>query len=381
MATFFIIVLSVYFLANLYIFFKGYNVIPAGGNIRLIYSVAFILITITFVAGKILERNHSSVLTDALNIIGGFWLAFMLYGFLLLLLSDLFLLLNKFIHLIPSESIPGFKKWTFLASAGITLVIIIVGFIIAITPVIRRYDITINKHADIEGEFTIAAVSDIHLGSVIRKRSMNVLSKILINLKPDLTLFLGDLVDGEIGPVLRSDLLGEFKFPESKSGVYAITGNHEYIGGANRTIPYIESKGLRILKDEIITLPQGIQLIGRLDRSSLSFNGKERMPLEELMKQVDKSKPVILLDHQPFNLDDTEKNEVDLQLSGHTHKGQMWPITFLVKKMYEVSFGYKKKGNTQIIVSSGYGLWGPRIRLGSRSEILLIKIRFADKQE
>lgn len=94
------------------------------------------------------------------------------------------------------------------------------------------------------------------------------------------------------------------------------------------------------------------------------------------MNLVDRSKPVILLDHQPLHLDETEKNGIDLQLSGHTHNGQMWPLNYITARIYEVSYGYKRKGNTQIIVSSGFGVWGPRIRLGSRSEILLINIKF-----
>ena len=101
-------------------------------------------------------------------------------------------------------------------------------------------------------------------------------------LKPDLVLLLGDIVDGEIGPVLRGDLLQYFTCPESVDGLYAITGNHEFIGGAARTIPYIESKGIRMLMDEIVYLEGGIQLIGRIDRDSYRFYGKERLSLEEL---------------------------------------------------------------------------------------------------
>ncbi len=195
-------------------------------------------------------------------------------------------------------------------------------------------------------------------------------------MKPDIVLLLGDIVDGEIGPVLRGDLLQYFTIPECNDGLYAITGNHEFIGGAARTIPYIESKGIRMLKDEIITIEGGIQLIGRLDRDSRRFYGKERISLDELMKQVDTLKPVILLDHQPFHLDESVKYGVDLELSGHTHNGQMWPLNYVTEMIYELSYGYLKKGNTQFIVSSGYGLWGPRVRSGSRSEILLINITF-----
>ena len=131
--------------------------------------------------------------------------------------------------------------------------------------------------------------------------------------------------------------------------------------------------------DEIVTLDGGIQIIGRIDRDGFRFNRKERLPLDELIKQVDQTKPIILLDHQPLKLDETEKAGVDLQLSGHTHNGQMWPLNYITRLIYEVSYGYKRKGNSQIIVSSGFGLWGPRIRSGSRSEILLINITFRGK--
>jgi predicted MPP superfamily phosphohydrolase len=198
----------------------------------------------------------------------------------------------------------------------------------------------------------------------------------LKSINPDMVLLLGDIIDGEIGPVLRGDLLQYFTCPKCGDGLYAITGNHEYIGGGNRTIPYIESKGIRVLKDEIITLNGGIQLVGRIDKDASRFYGKARLPLSELMKHADTTKPVILLDHQPFHIDESLSNGVDLQLSGHTHNGQMWPLNYLTKLIYDVSYGYLKKGNTHIIVSSGYGLWGPRVRSGSRSEVLMINITF-----
>ncbi|HNW57715.1 MAG TPA: metallophosphoesterase, partial [Bacteroidales bacterium] len=194
--------------------------------------------------------------------------------------------------------------------------------------------------------------------------------------KPDMVLLLGDIVDGEIGPVLRGDMLQYFNSPDCADGLFAVTGNHEFIGGGNRTIPYIESKGIRILKDEMITLAGGIQLIGRVDRDSHRFYHKERQSLEDLMKSADTSRPVILLDHQPYNLSETAKYGVDLQLSGHTHNGQMWPLNYITSMIYELSYGYMKKGNTNFIVSSGYGLWGPRVRSGSRSEVVVINLKF-----
>jgi predicted MPP superfamily phosphohydrolase len=370
---------TIYSLTNAYIFFKGYGVIPPTRPNRLLYTIIFIILAATFIAGKILEARHSSVLSDILNIIGGFWMGFMLYAFMFLLLSDIIGLILRIPGIVNTSNMPDYRRWSFLITLAISAILITGGFINAIIPVVKEYDLEINKSAGEVNSLRIAAVSDIHLGSIIRKRSIRKLSVMLEEMKPDLVLLLGDIVDGELGPVLRDDLLQYFTGPQTKDGLYAITGNHEYIGGAGRTIPYIESKGIRLLKDEITILPGGIQLIGRLDRDSFRFTGKERLSLEELMKDIDHSKPVILLDHQPFHLDESAKNGVDLQLSGHTHNGQLWPVNYITRLIYELSYGYIIKGEAQIIVSSGFGLWGPRIRLGSRSEVLLINIKFTGK--
>jgi hypothetical protein len=376
MLVFFAIVLTIYSLVNYYLYYKGYKALPALQNNRLIYSVTFLLLAVLFIVAKILESKHSSIITDILNIVGGFWLAFMLYGFLFFLLSDILILILKIFGILKGENVLLYRKWSFLIIAATSLLLIIGGFINAIIPVTREYNITIKKHAGSVKTLRIAAVSDIHLGSIIRKRSLKKMSAMIREMKPDLVLLLGDIVDGEIGPVLRGDLLQYFTWPDCTDGLYAITGNHEFIGGAGRTIPYIESKGIRVLKDEMVTLAGGIQLVGRIDRDSFRFYRKERMSLEVLMKQADTTKPVILLDHQPFHLEDTEKYGADLQLSGHTHNGQMWPLNYVTSMIYELSYGYLKKGNTHYIVSSGYGLWGPRVRSGSRSEVLLINITF-----
>ena len=377
MIVFISIVLTIYSLVNIYIYFKIYNSIPVLKENRMSYAITFFLATTIFIAAKFLESRHSSVISDTLNIIGGFWLAFMLYGFLLFLLSDLILLTLRIPGIIKADNILIFRKWSFLITVALSFLFIAGGFINALIPVIKEYNITINKPAGEIKSMRIAAVSDIHLGSTIRKRSIIKLSGMLREINPDMVLLLGDIIDGEIGPVLRGDLLQYFSCPSCGNGLFAITGNHEYIGGGSKTIPYIESKGIRVLKDEMVTLKGGIQLIGRIDRDSYRFYQKERLPLNELMKQADTSKPVILLDNQPYHLDEVAKYGIDLQLSGHTHNGQMWPLNFITSKIFELSYGYLKKANTHFIVSSGYGLWGPRVRLGSRSEILLINIKFA----
>jgi len=372
------VVLTIYSSANIYIYLKGYHSIAAFRNYKLVYLTLFLLLASSFIAGKFLEATHSSVVSDILNITGGFWMAFMLYGFLFLFLSDLISLVLRIPGIINHENIPQYRKWAYLFTLSLSFILISGGFINALFPRVKKYDITINKPAGNVKELKIVAVSDIHLGSIIRKRSMRKLSSVIESLKPDLVLLLGDIVDGEIGPVLRDDLLSYFTCPKCRNGLLAITGNHEFIGGAAKTIPYIESKGIRLLKDEVVEIEGGIQLIGRLDRDSRRFYGKTRVPLDELAGKTDAMRPVILLDHQPVGLDEAVKYNIDLQLSGHTHNGQMWPLNYITGMIYELSYGYLRKGNTQFIVSSGFGLWGPRVRSGSRSEILLLNIRFTD---
>lgn len=376
MALFFTIVLTIYSLANIYIYYKVYRALPVLQDHRLAYALTFFILAGLFIAAKFLEATHSSLVTDILNILGGFWLAFMLYGFFLFFLSDIILALTRLTGLIKGDSIQLFRHWSLIATLSISCLMIIGGFINAVVPVVTRYDIDINKSAGDVKSLRIAAVSDIHAGSIIRKRSLKKLSGMLKELRPGLVLLLGDIVDGEMGPVLRGDLLQYLTIPETADGLYAITGNHEFIGGGGRTIPYIESKGIRILKDETVILKGGIQLAGRTDKDSFRFYRKERLPLDSLLAGVDTSRPVILLDHQPFHLADVEAHGVDLQLSGHTHNGQMWPLNYITGKIYELSYGYLRKGNSHFIVSSGYGLWGPRVRSGSRSEVLLININF-----
>ncbi len=375
------IVLSIYSAANIYIYLKGYNAISGFRTGKILYFVIFLLLASTFVAGKIMESRHSSVFSDILNIIGGFWMGFILYTFMFLVISDIAGLFLRIPGVVNDGNIMIYRKWAYIFTVSLTFLLIAGGFINAVIPVVKDYEIAIDKPAGDVKSMKIAAVSDIHLGSIIRKRSIRKLSDMLDSLKPDAVFLLGDIIDGEIGPVLRGDLLKHFRCPHCDAGMYAITGNHEFIGGADRTVPYIESKGIRILKDEVAELPGGIQLIGRLDRDSRRFYGKERLPLEELVRLADTSKPMILLDHQPIGLDEAEKNGIDLQLSGHTHNGQIWPLNYITRMVYELSYGYRKKGNTHYIVSSGYGLWGPRIRSGSRSEVVLINITFADRTD
>ncbi len=376
MAIFFIIVFTVYSLTNFYLWMKGRRTLSGAGFSTTWYTVVFLVLASTFIAGKFLEHSYTNLFSDILNVIGGFWMAFMLYGFLIWLTADILLLLQKPFNLIPATAIPKMRLWLFAGVTTATVMLIMVGFFNAISPVTKRYDLTVDKRfGDGSDTMSIVAVSDIHLGSIIRKRSMKHLSEMISEEKPDIVLFLGDLIDGSIGPVLRDDLLSWLTLPELPHGRYAITGNHEFMSDLRKSIPYIESKGIRVLSDEVVRLGNGVQIIGRTDRTAMQGGGPGRASLDSLLSMTDTSAPVILLDHQPYDLAALAGTAVDMQLSGHTHNGQMWPLTAITNRMFELSHGYRKFGNTHVIVSSGFGIWGPRMRIGTRPEILAITLR------
>lgn len=158
-------------------------------------------------------------------------------------------------------------------------------------------------------------------------------------------------------------------------GVYAVTGNHEYIGGIEQSLAYLKTIHVKVLLDTVVTLPNGVQIVGRNDRSAdRGVNGQK--PLADLLQLANHQRPIIVMNHQPYNLKEASDLNVDLHLSGHTHHGQIWPINYITQAMFELSWGYLKKGNTHFYVSSGYGTWGPAVRLGNRQEVVIFDITF-----
>jgi predicted MPP superfamily phosphohydrolase len=269
-----------------------------------------------------------------------------------------------------------FQKILFWSSVGVVSLLLLIGFINALFPRIKHIEVTINKKVEGKKDINIAFASDIHLGTLIGPRRTNNIVQKINELNPDLILLGGDIVDEDLGPVIRNNLGDSLKKLSAPLGVFGITGNHEYIGGAEPAVKYLEEHGIEMIRDTSLMIDDKFYIVGREDRDSNRFAGKGRKEMDEIMQNVDPSKPIILLDHQPFELNEKEKLGIDLTLSGHTHHGQMWPLNYITKAIYEVSWGYKRKGNMHVYVSSGVGGWGPPVRIGNRPEIVLIHLRF-----
>ena len=371
---FFSIVLIIYGSVNYYLFARGLQAFSLNQPMRRWYIAIFWTIAAMFIVGSVLERTATSVFAEWIYRIGAFWMAYMLYLFMAVVLIDLVRMLNYFFHFLPPFSQLMRFRLGVIVFALATLVVV-GGHINALWINVREIPLTIHKKVTGAQEVKILMASDIHLGALIGERREKHLLDIIKKQKTDLVLLCGDLVDGEIAPVLRKNLGGHIQEIKTPLGVYAISGNHEYIGGINKTLPYLKSINIQLLMDQTITLPNGIQLVGRKDRSAgRGSNGLK--PLSELLAGVDSLKPVIVMNHQPYNLEEATGVNVDLHLSGHTHHGQLWPFNYITKRMFELSWGLMKKGTTNFYVSSGYGTWGPPVRTGNRPEVVIFNLKF-----
>ena len=378
MALFFIIFLTVYTSLNFYVFIRGWQVISAYPILKPIYAILFIVAAYGYVLAKVLYKYLHPVAYDILLGVGAIWFAFLAYFILSLLLIDIVRLLNGWFHFLPAYISNNYE---FAKKMNAIVVIALVGLIVFFGNLnkrnieIRNLEITIPKGGSKLDELNIVMASDIHLSPIDGERLLEKIVEKMNSLNPDIILLAGDIVDDK-AIVLEERGIGEsFKRLKSKYGVYSINGNHEFINGVDSCVRFAEKFGIKFLRDSYTLIDSSFYIIGREDVSMKQFSGKERKTLEEIAKDLPDNYPKILLDHTPFNLEQAQQNKIDLQLSGHTHHGQIWPANIITGMIYEISWGYKKKGNTHYYVSSGAGTWGPPVRTGSSSEIVNIKIK------
>jgi len=375
---FFSIVISIYSLLCWLLYSKGMSVFPTGSQGRLYFRIVFFFLAASYIVARFLEKIWLSAFSDVLTWIGSFWLAAFFYFLMAAVIIDIIRLANFIAPFFPdSFNTQEFRLLLFKGVVGVVLLLIVAGFINSLLPGIKQLDIHVDKKVEGLDELKIVFVSDIHMGTIIGPRRTNGIVNKINAQNPDLILLGGDVVDEDLAPVIRNNLGDSLLKLKAPLGVIGITGNHEYIGGAKKSVQYLEAHGIKMLRDSSILVDDKFYIIGREDRDKPRFSGRERKEIAALMSGIDKSKPIILLDHQPFELDEKEKAGIDLTLSGHTHHGQLWPLNYITKAIYEVSWGYIKKGNTHVYVSSGVGGWGPPVRIGNRPEIVVINLYFS----
>ncbi len=376
MILFFLVVLAVLTLVNGYLFFRTKVLFHAGDSMRWIGGLLFWMVAFSYLAGRFLERSGATGMAEWLIRSGSWWLGAMVYLTLLFLAVDI---LRGIAHI---RGVGGFFDFSWLSTRGkaialvvylVTGVILIAGYINARNPVVRKQTIALRKQVP-GGTYRVLLVSDIHLGITISHPQLRKLTELINLQKPDVILMAGDIFDEDLGPVIRNNLGDLLKNLEAREGSFAILGNHEFYGHAGEAEKYLRDHGITVLRDSVVVLPSGVTVAGREDITSRQMFRGERKSLETLLAEADTTTPVIVMDHQPYHLSEVAKNPVDLQVSGHTHHGQLWPFNHITKAIFEISAGYGKIGNTHFYVSPGVGTWGPPIRTSGRPEVIVLEI-------
>ncbi len=370
---FFGIFFVLYTFINVYIFIHGYRMLDVFGIPPGIYTILFIFFAFAYIVGEFIQQKKSTLFSDGLITIWSLWFVGIVHFFFVSLAYDILKIIQYLTQWIQTSRMQIIAFHTTWISVLGTLLTIVIWYLNARTPAIHKHTIALAKRNTLHPELTLAVVSDIHLWPTNGIHHIERIVKKVNALSPDMILLVGDIVDGELDPVIRRDIGNYLRKFQARYGIYGVNGNHEYIWGISRAHKYLKDHNITILDDSICKVA-GIQLIGRRDISCLRFGQKRKNLGEMLTKWSEET--VIVMDHQPKQLSEAEENNVDIQFSGHTHNGQLWPINFIVKKIFEVPKGYKKKWNTHIFVSPGVGTWWPPVRTNARPEILFVQVLF-----
>lgn len=368
----FIIFTSVYLLVNYImgsIFFKGFNSILKISP--LVFWSVFWVLALCYTASFILNKYIKPSLTNFLYLIGAYWLGLLMYS---ALAFPILAILNLLITKAPFFS-NKFYLYEIILISLVFIFITIIGSYNAKNSYVKSINIKINKEVLTE-PLNIVMVSDLHLGNIIRNERLKTMVEEINSLNPDIVIIAGDIIDSDINPFLNHNMANEFSNLKSKYGVFATLGNHDIITKSeNELVKLLKENSIIVLRDEATLVNNSFYIIGRDDITVSKSTNKSRASLEDLTKDLDKSKPLIVVDHNPKYLNESLDANIDLQLSGHTHKGQIAPGNIVTNKLFEIHYGHIKKDNLNVVVSSGYGTWGPPVRLGSKSEIVQINLQ------
>lgn len=359
----------VYVIPNIYLFIRILNLF-IGRKYRFLYVILYFLLVIIYPLSNILPEHPGW--PHILSIILNYLLPYYLYLFLSVLLLDIFLLVNRVFKIISPFNMkdPTVRRISLISISTIPAVIVIGGIINFNTIRLSEYNIEVPGRSSELEHLRIAFAADFHLkqetGISFVKRFAEKINKV----NPDLMIFGGDIVEGDRDDGNISGYETILRGIHARYGKYAVLGNHEFYSGQNNS-DFFSLAGIGVLCDTVVVIENLFSIAGRYD-SHL----RTRKPVGDLLTSAPDSLPLILVDHRPTDIDLVASTKTDVQLSGHVHNGQMFPINLITRKVYQLSWGHMKKGNTHFFVTSGIRLWGPPVRTTGKSEIMVIDIDF-----
>ncbi|MBP1713763.1 MAG: yaeI2 [Deltaproteobacteria bacterium] len=372
---FFSLVTSIYAVAHYYLYGWVVRLTEPPKILRRAAAIAFVFLVISFPASRILSWRDFNAFSYLLMLVSSVWMGLVLYLFIFALASDL---LGAFVKIFRLKSwLLGrnplrVKRYLF---AGIIATVFLIGaFSLDEAGNIRITNLEIRLAGlpqELDG-FTIAQISDFHFGVLNNTPKLERVVTLANSLKADLIFLTGDVVDESVAHM--EEMAGPLAKLRGKTGVYGITGNHDYYAGVNRVTGIMKEAGITVLRNELKILPGGLQLLGIDDPTGVRRMGEKGEDFISLIAKVDPSKPSILLYHQPIQFERTARAGIGLQLSGHTHGGQLYPIIYISKRIYPWTPGLHRLGKSLLYVSRGTGTWGPPMRFLAPPEIVHIKL-------
>jgi len=342
---------------NIWLCWRLWRITPGMWAVKAgVVAVYLIWMALFFISFIRIERLPLGLAQVVYNV-GNPWLIFFLYLLMAFVLAGL----ARICHLIPATYLNDSLAGLCSIAGGVIMLMSIGGIHYHHK---YREELTIHTDKPLDKPLRIVLVSDLHLGYHNRKAELARWVDLINAENPDLILTAGDVVDRSIRPVFEGRYADEFH--RLKAPVWTVLGNHDYYSNEPLVEQFFNDAGIRLLRDESAAF-KGITVIGRDDRTN-----PHRKPLSALTGSIDGFS--ILLDHQPYHLEEAEQAGIDFQFSGHTHRGQIWPISWITDAIYEKSWGHHQRGNTRYYITSGLGIWGPRIRIGTRSEYLVLTV-------
>ncbi len=351
---------------NTYVALRFFRLMPGPLPLRLAPALVVAAGTACFLVSFPLRDSLAPALARPLYGAGTTWFFASIYFFLFFAAADLLFLALRFCG---ARRLPGPGLRLALMTA-LPLLVLLAGHLHYRDKQRREVRYDFGRTAAPGDTLTVVALSDLHLGYTIGAAELDRWIALVNREKPDLVVLVGDVIDCDVRPLLEDSLASRLRRLQSRCGVYAVPGNHEYIAGIGEASRFFREAGIRLLRDEAEVVDGRLLLIGRDDRSN-----RRRLPLERIPPAAEAgSLPTLLLDHQPYHLEEAARCGIDLQLSGHTHGGQVWPVSCIVRRLYEQAHGPLQKGRTHYYVTSGIGLWGGKFRIGTDSEYLVLRI-------
>ncbi|MDH6359188.1 metallophosphoesterase [Parabacteroides sp. PF5-9] len=359
-----------------YIFWRGWQALPPRKVWRMPYLLFFVIELLIFFTGFFFHKALPDQVMIPILYFCGTWYITSIYLTLALFVVELLRVSDKWVHWIPQQIK---KHWRATKLTFFSLITIGVGLLMAyanlkvVHPVVKHIPLTIPKGSSTRDNLTVVMMSDLHIGEVIGKKMVQKYVRLSNEQHPDMVVLVGDIMDYESRFAEKEKIEEDIQQLEAPLGTYIVYGNHEYRANRHAKERWFRKTGATLLVDSVVMPDSSFYLVGRDD-----YINKQRKPLRHLIKDLDPDKPVIVLDHQPWSFTEQTMNGVDLGLHGHTHYGQIWPYSLLLKFVYECPYGYYRKGDTQFYVSSGIGIAGPPYRVGTDSELVVLHITFSE---